>query len=200
MANSLRKCKRCAEYKPASDGVKTPAGWFCCHAHAVEFAIAKSQAAARRKAVAARKAQEAERKRERAEHRQRKMDVKPISYWIKRAQAAVNVYVRARDDGMPCPCCGTTVSAQWDASHYRPAGINSAIRFNPDNIHRCCVVCNRHKSGNLTAFRVWMVEKYGDDFVTDLDNNHETKRYTREELESIESEYKAKLAEIKSCR
>ena len=83
MANSTRKCKHCAEYKPASDGIKAPAGWFCCHSCAIDFAREKSKRLAERKAA--------------AQHRDRKMEVKPLSYWMKRAQSAFNAWVRERD-------------------------------------------------------------------------------------------------------
>ena len=99
MANSQRKCKHCAEYKPAANGVKTPAGWFCCNAHAVEFAIAKSHAAAKRKAEAARKEQEAERKMAKAANRNRKNELNRTAH-LDKLQALINqwvVHVRDKD-------------------------------------------------------------------------------------------------------
>lgn len=51
MANSLRKCKQCAEYKPAESGVKVPAGWFCCYSHEIEFAREKTAKVAARQAA-----------------------------------------------------------------------------------------------------------------------------------------------------
>lgn len=196
MANSTRKCKRCSEYKPAESGVKTPAGWFCCHSCAIEFAREKSAKVAARQA-AKRKADNSKvEKAARAELRKRKVDVKPLSWFREKAKRACHAYVRARDVGMPCPCCGATEAAQWDAAHYRPAGVNSALRFDEKNIHRCCQVCNQHKGGNLTPYRIWMVDKYGEDFVQSLDSNHDIVRRTRQDLETIEAEYKTKLKEL----
>ena len=43
MANKRRKCKRCGEYRDAESGVQTPAAWFCCHAHAIEFSMEASR-------------------------------------------------------------------------------------------------------------------------------------------------------------
>ena len=86
MANSTRKCKMCAEYKPAESGVKVPAGWFCCHAHTIEFARERAAKVAARQA-AKRKADNSKvEKAAKAELRQRKMEVKPIGYWMRRAQ------------------------------------------------------------------------------------------------------------------
>lgn len=200
MVNSKRRCKQCGEYGDANSGVKTPVAWFCCMPHAVEYAREKSRKMVRRQIAKADRELKAEAKEARKVERQRKMDVKPLSYFRDKAKRACHAYIRARDEGMPCPCCGATEAAQWDASHYRPAGVNSATRFDERNIHRCCQVCNQHKSGNLTPFRAWMVEKYGEDFVKWLDGNHAIRRYTREELEGIEAEYKAKLKALMASK
>lgn len=200
MANSKRKCKRCGEYVDVSAGVKHPAGFFCSQSHAVEFAIEASRKLSQRKAAQARSASVKEEKVARAVLRERKMSVKPLSWFREKAKRACHAYIRARDEGVPCPCCGATEAAQWDAAHYRPAGVNSSTRFDERNIHRCCQVCNQHKGGNLTPYRIWMVAKYGEEFVRQLDNNHEITRRTREDLEAIEAEYKAKLKELLSSR
>lgn len=182
MAKSTRRCKQCAEYKPVESGVKVPAGWFCCHAHAIEFAREKSAKVRERKA--------------RSESRQRKLDVKPIGYWVKKAQAAFNAWVRARDEGQPCISCGRHHQGQHHAGHYRPAGSNPELRFEPDNCHLQCAPCNSHLSGNLTAYRPALIAKIGIERVEWLEGPHEPKRYRREDYQSIEAEYKAKLKEL----
>jgi len=195
VANIQRKCKQCSEYKPAGDGVKTPAGWFCCHAHAVEFAIAKSQAAAKRKAAAARKAREAERKQEKAANMKRKMDVKPISYWMKRAQAAFNAWIRARDAGKPCVSCGhpDDGSRQRHASHYRSVGACSSLRFDEMNVHASCSICNNWLSGNIGSYKVELIKRIGLEQVESIESAPKLRKWTKDELISIESEYKARL-------
>ncbi len=193
MANSTRKCKQCGEYRPAGLGVKLPAGWFCSMDHAIEFAREKSAKVSERKKKAIDKSSK-------AEMRKRKIDVKPLSWFRDKAKRACHAYIRARDVGMPCPCCGATEAAQWDAAHYRPAGVNSALRFDEKNIHRCCQVCNQHKSGNLTPYRIWMVARYGEEFVKSLDSNHDIVRRTRQDLEEIEAEYKSKLKKLLESR
>ena len=182
MANSLRKCKHCAEYKPAGSGVKTPVAWFCCHVCAIEFAREKSRRLAARKAA--------------AQHRERKMEVKPLSYWMKRAQSAFNAWVRERDSGQPCISCGRHHQGQSHAGHYRPAGSNPELRFEPDNCHLQCAPCNSHLSGNLTAYRPALIAKIGLERVEFLEGPHEPKRYRREDYQAIEDEYKAKLKKL----
>ena len=198
MANSLRKCKQCAEYKPAESGVKVPAGWFCCHAHAIEFAREKSAKAAARQATKRKADNSKMEKAAKAELRQRKMEVKPIGYWMRRAQVEFNRFIRARDAGLPCISCGhpDDGSRQRHASHYRSVGGNPSERFNEVNVWASCSICNSHLSGNLTAFRAALVGRVGIEVVEALEGPHEPKRYRREDYQVIEAEYKAKLKEI----
>lgn len=196
MANSTRKCKHCSEYKSAESGVKTPVAWFCCHVCAIEFAREKSAKVAVRQA-AKRNTDSAKIERlARADLRKRKLDVKPIGYWMKRAQASFNAWVRARDEGQPCISCGRNHQGQHHAGHYRPAGSNPELRFEPDNCHLQCAPCNSHLSGNLTAYRPALIAKIGLERVEWLEGPHEPKRYRRENYQAIEAEYKAKLKEL----
>ena len=101
-----------------------------------------------------------------------------------------------RDDSLPCVSCGRYHTGQYHASHYRPSGINSALRYDERNIHKACSVCNTHKSGNLTEYRIRLAEKLGDEVVEWLDNNHEVKRWTIPELQEVVKYYKEKIASI----
>lgn len=190
MANSKRKCKKCGGFHPAESGVKTPAGSFCCMAHAIEFAREKSQR------LAARKAKQASQESSRA-HKARVMEVKPLSYWMKRAQAAFNAWVRERDKDQPCISCGRHHQGQYHAGHFRPAGSNPEIRFEPDNCHKQCAPCNSHLSGNLTAYRPALIAKIGLARVEWLEGPHEPRRYRKEDYQAIEADYKQKLKELK---
>ncbi|MFC0178980.1 recombination protein NinG [Thorsellia kenyensis] len=130
---------------------------------------------------------------ERAEIRQRKLSVKPRSHWMNKAQAAVNKFIRARDKDLPCISCGTTTTAQWDAGHYRTTASAPQLRFDEDNIHKQCVVCNQHKSGNLVPYRVELIKRIGLERTEALESNHKNRKYTVDELKAIEQQYKDKL-------
>lgn len=198
MANSTRKCKQCGEYRPAESGVKTPVAWFCCHDHAIAFARDKAVKTAQRQAAKRMVANSKAEKLARAEQRKRKSDVKPIGYWMKRAQAAFNRFIRARDAGIPCISCGhpDDGSRQRHASHYRSVGGNPSERFNELNVWASCSICNSHLSGNLTAFRSALLEKVGVEVVEALEGPHEPKRYRKEDYQAIEAEYKSKLKKL----
>lgn len=200
MANRRKKCKRCGEYHDAESGVQTPSAWFCCHAHAIEFSIEASRKRTERLMAKAVRAQAAEDRDAAKRDRERKMAVKPLSYWMKRAQAAVNAYIRARDAGQPCISCGKPDdgSHQRHASHYRSVGGHPELRFCELNIWASCSVCNNYLSGNLVPFRAALVDKIGLDKVEFLEGPHEPKRYRKEDYQAVEAEYKAKLKELQS--
>jgi len=66
----------------------------------------------------------------------------------------VHSFVHKRDKGMPCAACGCLYSSSMDASHYYKAELFSSLKFNIDNIHLCCIKCNRMNDGNLSEYAV----------------------------------------------
>lgn len=198
MANKKKRCKCCGDYGEAVEGVQTPKGWFIDYSHAIKHSIELSRKRTERLRAKAVRAQAVDAKNAAKRDRERRMEVKPLSYWMKRAQAAFNAWVRARDAGKPCISCGKYHQGQNHAGHYRPAGSNPELRFEPDNCHLQCSPCNSHLSGNLTAYRPALIAKIGLERVEWLEGPHEPKRYRKEDYQAIEAEYKAKLKELQS--
>lgn len=198
MANKKKRCKCCGDYGEAAEGVQTPKGWFIDYSHAIKHSIELSRKRQERLLAKAVRAQAAEAKNAAKRDRERRMEVKPLSYWMKRAQSAVNAYIRARDAGKPCISCGKPDdgSHQRHASHYRSVGGHPELRFCELNIWASCSVCNNYLSGNLVPFRAALVAKIGLDKVEFLEGPHEPKRYRKEDYQAIEAEYKAKLKGI----
>ena len=162
MPNSKRKCKWCKEY--VSEWVTVPAGTFCTIAHAMEFA---SQPKEREKAAETR-------------HKAKKQAMRDNDrgYWLKKAQAAFNAFIRARDESEPCISCGRFHDGQYHAGHYRTVGANPELRFEELNCHKQCSVCNNHLSGNLINYRIGLVSRVGQESVYWLEGPHEPKKYT----------------------
>lgn len=153
------------------------------------------------------KAERAADKKRRREYQQqkdklkiRKLALKPRSYWIKQAQQAVNAYIRERDRDLPCISCGTFVSAQFDAGHYRTTAAAPQLRFDEQNIHKQCVVCNQHKSGNLVPYRAELIRRIGLKEVESLESNHDRHRWTTEECQAIKAEFMQKLKDLRNSR
>jgi hypothetical protein len=75
---------------------------------------------------------------------ERRMAVKPISYFIKQAQHAFNEFIRYRDRDFPCISCGRHHDGQYHAGHFRTTGASPELRFDEDNCHKQCSACNNH--------------------------------------------------------
>lgn len=157
---------------------------------------AKDQAKARAKA-----------KVERKQDRKKREAMKSIADLIREAQTVFNAWVRTRDEGKPCICCGrteTTVEGLkahgWDAGHYRSTGSASHLRFNPDNAHRQLVWCNRYGAGRAVDYRIGLIARIGLERVEALEADNRIHKWEREELTAIRDEYRAKLKALKSTK
>lgn len=114
----------------------------------------------------------------------------------KKAQEVFNKYIRLRDRNLPCISCGHMGERQVHAGHYRPVGRNAKLRFNEDNVHGQCSVCNNYLSGNLNAYRENLILKIGLERVEKLESENEPYKYNKEELKQIIKTYKQKCKEL----
>jgi len=144
--------------------------------------------------------QKQQEKAERAAWNKRKADVKPLKHWEDATQRVVNDYIRERDRDLPCISCGTWITVQWEAGHFRSRGAASHLRYNEDNIHKQCHRCNAELSSNAIPYRAALVVKIGSERVEALENNNTPHRYTREELKSIRMHYRALIRELIKTR
>ncbi|SFA82946.1 Bacteriophage Lambda NinG protein [Pseudomonas simiae] len=140
----------------------------------------------------------------RREIKVRKETLKTRADHLREAQAAVNEYVRLRDAHLPCISCDSTpndndlmTGSRWDAGHYRSVGACPELRFEPLNIHRQCVKCNRNLSGNAVEYRIRLVLRIGAEKVAWLEGLHPPCKYTVEEIKAIKAKYRAKTRELK---
>ena len=150
----------------------------------------------------ARKAKEAAKqaKAERAAIRARKEALRPLQYWLKRAQKAVNSFCSARDlkAGHGCITCGTRDAVSWTAGHWISVGASSATRFDPANIHLQCHQDNFFKGGLAQEYEARLPARIGQAEVDRLKTAKRDRKWTREECQAIETEFRAKLKELKA--
>ena len=119
--------------------------------------------------------------------------------WAAEAQAAVNRYVRLRDQGQPCISCGRPWADNFQAGHYIPRGRGSALRFDADNIHAQCPQCNLYESGNLIQYRRGLIARIGAARVEEMETaGYVPKKWTVAELQAVRDEYRAKAKEMES--
>lgn len=178
MANANRKCKFCGEYKPAENGFKTPAGWFCCLDHAIDFADKKYNEKLKKRQDKARKIIE---KNQRKITKERKEKLMTFTAKMAKLQKLVNQCVREviyPEDS--CYTCGAVRgSCKFDAGHFIPVGAGGGDRrrFMHENIRpQCSVKCNVHGSGMRAEYRQRLIEDKGLEWVEwlECESNHPT--------------------------
>lgn len=146
-------------------------------------------------------------KKEKREYREKNAG---ISKLMNLAQREFNKFIRERDRGQPCICCGKysdTVSANdgvkggnYDAGHFRTRGAAGHLRFHEDNCHLQLKSCNQGSGGSGSNYRARLIAKIGLGRVEALENNNETRKWTREELVAIRKEYLGKWKAIVKAR
>lgn len=127
--------------------------------------------------------------------------LKTVPQLIAEADRAFCAWVRARDAGKPCICCGATAKSssltggEWDAGHYRSRGAASHLRYHEDNAHAQLKQCNR-RAFDVAAYRARLIERIGLARVEALEDDNGTHKWTRDELREIRDRYRRKLREI----
>ena len=163
--------------------ITTPKGSFCTDTHAAKYAIASIP-----------KVRQKQKKEAKSKDKKRLAELRPLSHWLNETQKVFNEYIRRRDSGEPCISCGTMVTNEWCAGHYRTRGAASHLRFDEQNCHKQCNrYCNMELSGNIINYRPRLIEKIGLEAVEALENNNTPKSWTREELEELRKVYRAKI-------
>lgn len=111
------------------------------------------------------------------------------------AQREFNRFIRLRDAGMPCICCGQPLGDQRfggasDAGHYRSVGSAPHLRFDERNCHAQRKVCNNHKAGNHVEYRAGLIRRIGLEAVEALEADQAAKKYTRDQVRQIRDNYR----------
>lgn len=115
-------------------------------------------------------------------------------YWIPKAQAAFNKFIRLRDAKDACISCGNYSSSNnhggtYDCGHYRSVGSCPELRFEPLNAHKQCKKCNNYLSGNVVEYRLRLQKKLTPEQLAFVEGPHEPKRYRVSELKEIHAHY-----------
>lgn len=178
-----RKCKVCGSaFTPFSSTAKV-CGVACAVEHSKQLAA----------------------KKDRAETRAKKEALKTRSDYIKEAQIAFNSYIRARDAGKPCICCGLplgegSVGGGFDCGHYRSVGSAPHLRFDPRNAHGQRKQCNRYGAGRAVDYRIGLIARIGLGAVEAIESDNTPRKWTVDDLKAIKAEYKAKLKQLQGAK
>jgi hypothetical protein len=134
----------------------------------------------------------------------RKLDgFKTIPKLKAEAQTVFNKYIRARDEGLGCICCGKFATAAalsgpggaYDACHFRSRGSADHLRFDERNTHLGLKDCN---TWGHVDYRGGLIRRIGLEAVEALESDQTLVKWTRELLLSIKATYAAKLKAMKA--
>lgn len=183
MRHKTAKCKNCGKKNDAEKSLFINLKAFCDYTCATDFGKKNID------------------KGKKERNKQIKRDLKEFkandkSVLTPKAQQAFNAYIRERDRHLPCISCNRHHSGQYHAGHYKTVGARKDLRFNEDNCHKQCSVCNNHLSGNLAEYTINLIKKIGQDRFDKLEKV-EIKSYSVEELKEIIKTYKDKLKQLK---
>jgi hypothetical protein len=187
------RCKHCKERMPAE---------LARHVLHEDCIAPFLEVMAQKKAAARAKKERAEKRVEKARDRQRREALKTIADLIAEAQVEFNAFIRARDAGQPCICCGKPFEpdrpgGSVDAGHFRSRGSAPHLRFNEDNCFAQRKNCNRPGGTTYAAFRAGVLTRIGEERLAAVEANHEVHKWTRDELVAIKTTYRSKLKELK---
>jgi len=105
-----------------------------------------------------------------------------------------------RDKDKGCVSCGTINSDLFDGGHYFKAELFSGLIFDERNCHKQCRKCNRFLGGNEIQYRLGLVQRFGIDFVEELEADSIGKRvykFSKEELIAKKLKYDILIKENK---
>lgn len=185
--------KRCDPRKGGCGQMFTPVRPMqaaCCQLCALNFV---SHAKARAAALAAKEERKADKV---------KLDgMKRLGELRSEAQAVFNRYIRLRDVGMPCICCGKPLGEErfggaYDAGHYLSRGSHPNLAFDEVNVNAQRKSCNRPGGTTAAQFRLGMIERYGLEAVERLEADKEPRRYRHDDYREIKRVYAAKAREL----
>jgi len=128
----------------------------------------------------------------------KKESLKRRADWLEEAQRAFNLYIRTRDAGKPCICCGKPMlqdrpGGAVDAGHYLSRGSSPHLRYDERNVHAQRKSCNRPGGTTRDSFRAGMIDRIGLEAVEALEADQTPRKYTVDELKAIKKHY-AELA------
>lgn len=103
---------------------------------------------------------------------------KSRSQLVRQLDSVFSTYIRQKEaiDGIGrCVTCGDTKPwQQLQNGHFYTRG-RYHTRWDEDNCHTQCVTCNVFKKGNYINYTMYMIDRYGRDFVNELEIKSKSK-------------------------
>ena len=125
--------------------------------------------------------------------------MKTTSQLIQELQILFNSYIRLRDAGKGCICCGAHFT---DAGHCFKVSTHPELRFDEMNAAGQCRGCNSEHDGSFESFRWGIIARYGNatwamlELSAEASNNRDFK-WSRSELIEKIAYYKKEVKRLK---
>ena len=122
------------------------------------------------------------------------MKKKTVSQLKKQLDKLFSIYIRNKyadwRGNVRCVSCGRLYQIKGiQAGHFVSRG-NNSLRYSEDNVFPQCVSCNVFKNGNYPAFSVYLINKFGADYIIKLEKRgQKIKQFTVKELENLIKKY-----------
>lgn len=187
-----KTCKFCKKSVAVEKGIVINMSFFCCVDHAIKHGRNLADKAKKKKLAK-------EQKEIKTKNASKKRDFKlnDVKTRKEAAKKACHAYIRQRDKGLPCICCGRPINGATHAGHWLESGNNPLIRYDEDNIHAQSAYCNTYKGGDSDDYEGRLRIKIGDERVDILlSKKGGTLKRTAEDYLNIENYYKKKLKEL----
>lgn len=146
-----------------------------------------------------REAEKAERELDKA----RREKLMTLSDWKKKAQEVFNLFIRTRDAGLPCICCGQPFEPEKpggsvDAGHFRSRGSAPHLALVEDNCFAQRKNCNRPGGTTYAKFRAGVVARIGEERTAAVEADQAVRKYTAADYQELIAEYRAKTRALKA--
>jgi hypothetical protein len=128
-----------------------------------------------------------------------RLKLKKVSDYEADAKKSFQKWVRLRDADLNCISCNGNNKDLWDGGHFFKAELFSGLIFNENNCHKQCRKCNRFQNGNELQYRFGLINRYGIEFVEQLElisNQNRVYKYTKDELIEIKKKYDLKIKQL----
>jgi len=192
MPTATLKCTYCKERFPREQMIKINAGNFCNDRHIAAYAIDKAKKD-REKQIARAYGNNSGRKKGKT----KKDCDNDLKTRKEAAKTACHTYIRARDRGLPCICCGEPTGMDSQAGHWIPSGQNPQARYDEDNIHLQNLNCNYFKGGDSGNYKYNLIKKIGIARTEALEAKQGgVMKRTCQDYLSIEKHFKQKLKDL----
>lgn len=122
-----------------------------------------------------------------------------IGWWKKKLWIDFTKYIKARDKHICCTCGAKCEGHNAQGGHYiakNACGLE--YYFGETNTHCQCNRCNLTLEGNRPAYRAFIIRKYGEETLKDIETNYHRPCKNWDFPKKID-EYKEKLRNLESA-